>query len=559
MQPISMDMIDRIVSKVSPAAGLSRMRDKFQMSAMSENGYITPGSRRKSMKGMTARPHSPGFDITRKLGGMRGLSRDLFMNAPLAVSILRRRKTHDIGSGLQYQSRVDAKFLGLTDEQRDEFQRTFEREFDLWADSPNSDFDEANCYGDNQALAYLNMLLSGDFFWMPVWRKPREKDFPYQLAIKLIDADLVRDPIESQYGFYNYKDRDIEGGVEHGSDGRILGYHVWNTYPGETTSSRGPGQAMFVPAFDSDGRRQMYHVFDPERIKQRRGVPLLASVAEPLKQMTRLAESELMNALVASFFTVFVKDQSGMNQYLAEARPPEEQVTGGGSRGPDDPEEFAKKQYDEHDLEMGYGNVTYLDDDKDITIAEPRKTDRDFGAFWEALGTQVAAGGGVPFERAQLKYTTSYTAARASTNDAWLGSLTSRTVVNRGLNHPVLGEFFNESLLRGRIAAPGYFDDYAYRKAWTRSQWVGFGQGFLDPLREAKADAIRLNNFTTTHEEIYTQKSGGRWDSSIERRSSEERLLEEHGLINQPDPTELVGPDGQKDKEDEDDDADTNS
>lgn len=505
------------------------------------------------MKGIRATPNSPARDIISKLDGTRALSRDMYMNAPLAVSILERHKALDIGSGLVYQSKLDADFLGLTDEAADEYQRSFEREFDLWADSYNSDFDGNNYYGDNQSLGLLNMFLSGDFFFMPVWRPPAEKGFPYQLTIKMIDADLVRDPEG-----YDYRGRDIKGGVEYDASGQLRGYHVWDTYPYELELGKN-GTSQFIPAFDNTGRRQIFHVFDPKRIKQRRGIPLLAPVAEPLKQMTRLSESELMNALVSSFFTVFVRDASGLNEYLPDPIVPEETVTGGGTYGPNDTQEHPKNTYDGNDLEMGYGNVVYLDDNKDVTVAEPRKTDRDFADFWKSLGMQVTAGAGLPFEQAQMHYETSYTAARAAFNDVWQHRKVIRKLIERRMCLPVLNEFFEEGLVRGRISAPGFHDDYAIRKAWMRSSWIGPGMGALDPLREAKAAAIALNNHTTTREEIYTTTNGGRWDAAMSRKAAEGRLLQQYGLDDNPDPNEPVGPDGQENEPEEETDDTTNS
>jgi lambda family phage portal protein len=520
---------------------LRRTSERIKTVALGDTGYVVPGSRRKAMKGVRTRPNSPDVDIVAKLDAMRGLSRDMAMNSPLAVSILERHKIHSIGSGLQYQSKVDKNFLNLSLEQAVDYQRNFEREFDLWAESFNSDYDGINYYGDNQALGYYNMLLSGDFFIIPVWRQPDEKDFPYEFCIKLVAADLVRDPRN-----FSTK-KDIAGGVEFDSSGRLLGYHVWNSYENDFSLKGVKADSQFIPAFDSNGRRQIYHVFDPKLIKQRRGVNLLAPVAEPLKQITRLSESELMSSLVAAFFTAFVRDSSGLGTLLPEAITPDEAVGGGGQYGPNDSNVYPKDLEASNDLQMGYGNIVYLDEHKDVTIADAKKTDRDFGLFWDSLATQVCAAANIPVEQAQLKYTTSYTAARAAANDVWKYRLTARELINRRMNKPILDEFFHEAILKGRINAPQFFDDYAYRKAWTKSSWVGMGQGYLDPLRESKANAIALNNKLDTYEDIYTSARGGRWDSAMERRASEEQHLEQLGLQVNPDPSELIGPDGQQD------------
>jgi len=396
------------------------------------------------------------------------------------------------------------------------------------------------------------MLLSGDFFFMPVWRSSFEKGFPYELCIKMIDADLVRNP-------NNVGTKDIKGGVEKNSSGHVTGYHVWNTYPNEfRLGGGGSGKSTFVPVYDANGRQQIYHVFDPERISQRRGIPLLANVADQLKQLTRLSEAELMNALVSSFFTVFVKDLSGLGSLMGPALTPAETVTGGGRYGPDEEEVSSRTPVDGNDLEMGHANIVYVDDKKDIVVADPNKTDANFSKFWDGLAAQVSGAANMPIEQAMMKYTTSYTAARAAANDVWQYRLTARTLMSRKMNIPVLRELMSEGILRGRIEAPGYFDDYATMRAWIRGAWVGSGRGSLDPLREAKASVIELNSFLTTHEQEFVSKHGGRWDAAIDKRARELLLIERAGLINTPDENELVGPDGQEDEEDADE-ADKNS
>lgn len=537
------NLLDKAAMAISPKWGANRMRSKVTLNAMTHAGLVVPGSRKKSMKGLTATANSPDEDIVPKLSGTRALSRDLYMNSPLATAILRRHRIMSIGSGLQLQSSIDRDYLGLSADEAEKHERMIEREFDLWAESFSSDFEGINFFGDNQALAYLNMLLSGDYFWMPIWRPPLEQGFPYELCIKLIDADLVRDPL-----IVNVRDLDIRGGVEK-RGGRVHGYHVWDTYPNEYTLVHGSviGKSTYIPVYDDTGRQQIFHVFDPERISQRRGIGLLAPVAEPLKQLTRVSEAELMSTLVSSFFTVFVKDMSGMGSLLGQAMTPEEVETGGGRYGPDEPEASAKVQEDGNDLELGVGNVVYVDDKKDITIADPSKTDANFAQFWDGVAAQIAGAANIPVEQALMKYTTSYTAARAAGNDVWQYRLTARTLINRKMNTPVLRELMSEGVIRGRIDAPGFFDDYAITRAWMRGTWVGSGRGTLDPLREAKASVIELNSFITTHEQEFVSKHGGRWDEAISKREREKLLIERAGLINVVDQSEIVGPDGQDD------------
>jgi capsid protein len=285
-----------------------------------------------------------------------------------------------------------------------------------------------------------------------------------------------------------------------------------------------------VEFFDSTGRQQLFHVFDPERFGQRRGIGLLASSADQLKQLSRAADAELMSVLLASYFTVFVKDASGYGSLLGPALTPEETVTGGGRYGPDEAEATEQYDADGNDLEMGAGNITYLDDQKDISIANPIKSDREFPDFWDALSKTASAASNMPIEQALMHYQTSYTAAKAAKTDGWKGTKYYRALIVRKLLKPIFQEFLFEAVLKGRLNLPGYLEDYATRQAWSRCYWVGSGQGSINPLQETKASIMRINGRLSNHSTEFQNDEGGRWDTAMRAMSKEQELLDELGL-----------------------------
>jgi len=541
MKPVKLSAFDRFALKVSPAWGGKRVAARLAVGRLEASGYVVPGSRKKSMKGINARANSPDRDITPKLSGTRALSRDMAMNSPLAVAILRRHKIEIINSGLQYQARIDREFLQLTEEEGDALEDNLEREFDLFANDSWCDFDGRFSFGELQALAFYNMLLSGDCFFMLPWSYDGRS--PYELKVKLIDADLVRNPYSTEFS-----DSDIEGGVEKDSRGRVVAFHVWNTYTDYSTPTK-EAKSKRIPVFDKNGRRQIFQLIDPERIGQRRGMPLLAPVADALKQITRLSEAELMSALISSYFTLFVKDMSGLDSMFQESMSTDDTMYGGGGAGPDEPQED-KTAGDEFDLEMGVGNVHYLGDNKEVQIADPKKADEAFEPFWNALATQVCAVCYMPVEEALLKFETSYTAAKAAANHAFKFTLYARNLIKRGMCRPVLEEQQTEAVLKGRINAPRYFDDVTIKKAYSRGVWNGVAKGELDPLRETKSAVMKVNNQLSTRADQFESDTDSRWEAAMERYAKEEATLEKLGIATAPDPEEIVGTDGQQNASD---------
>jgi len=530
---VSMNIVDHVVGFFDPRAKVMRLKSRMALAFAEDSGYITPNSNRKAMKGVAARDRSPNQDTAPKIQSSRALSRELYMTTPVMVAALRRMNDNVVGVGLQPQPTPDASFLGMDTATATDWVRHTQREFDLWAGSVFASSSATLTFWDMQPLVLLSALMNGDSFYALPWKQPRDKKHPYELRMKLIEADLVRNPMESGYetGVPLPEGPDIIGGVEF-KGGELDGYHVADNYLSEAHYQT-KKNFRYIPAWDEKGRRQMIQVFDPERIGQRRGMPIFASVLETMKQLSRLSESELMSALVSSFFTVFVKDVSGLGATLPEGYTPAEVSNGGGGTGPD-AEQQPKNADSAYDLDMGYGNVHYLDDDKEIQIADPKRTDEGFVNFFDALVTQIGASAGIAKSQLMIQFTASYSAARGEILETWKMYRRRRAWFTRSFCQMAYEALLEEAIIKGRIKAPGFLTDPAKRAAWSACNWVGPGMGQLDPLKEANASVVKIKNGLATYEEEYTADRGGSWYGAMERRSRENDHLQRVGL---PDPT----------------------
>lgn len=547
---IRTNIIDRAVEFVSPVAAARRYKNRVNIQKFKNAGYVVPGSSKRSMKGINASSNSPDNDTLPKVNGSRALSRDMYMNTPNMAALLRRARTNIVGPGLMLQSRIDRDFLGLTEEQARAWQKNIEREFDLFANSLNASFNGNMNFWESQGLAALSPLMNGDMFFMLPWKKPKgPKNWPYELRIKLIEADLVVDPNNINGSNYvrnltttestpltSTTRKDTAGGVElDKKTGEVIAFHVASKYPRDFSQIK-KDEIKRVPIYNRNKDRQIWQIIDTERIGQRRGMPWAAPILDGMKQISRLTEAELMHAIVSSFFTVLIKDNSNLNSKLQQGFTPEESISGGGY-GPDDNPQETRDDANSWDLEMGYGNINYLDEDQEAQILDPEKTDKTFADFSQEVSTQLSAACEVPVEQVRLMFTSSYTAARAALLEGFKMWKTKRFWLARRYCQPVYEEFVTESVLKGRINAPGFFDDPLIRAAWCKAAWVGQGMGQLNPYVETKAADLKIEKNLSNHEDEYMMMNGGRWDEAMEKKSSEEIFLEELGLnqvIEQP-------------------------
>ena len=525
VSPIKLNWVDRTIGYFNPARGLKRAQSRMALAAYSDSGYIVPGSSRKSVKGWKAGLNSPARDIDNKFDGLKAASRDLFMNSAVAVSIFRRNRLNVVGPGLQVQPMVDRDFLKISDMQADDLNEQLTREFDLFANSFECDYQGQVVFGEQQGLLLCASLINGDVFFALPMVEPKRRDWPFETTVKLIDGDLIRTPSVNYLDSLNSTNAKIRSGVEFDADNRLDAYWVASEYPNEAALEK----FERIPIYNELGERQIFQVADFERIGQRRALPLLAPVTSLLKMITRNSENELMASTVAALFTVLVRDANNTGARLQEPYLPSQTVGGGGSLGPDATAE-EKTEGNEFDLELGPGSVYYLPEGTDISIAESRRGRNEYEPFFKAMATEVSAACNLPFDVVMLSFNRSYSALRGAILEASKEWKTRRSQLCTRFCQPVYEAVIAESVAKGRLRMPGFFSDLRYRQAYCRSRWVGLGSGQIDPLKEALAAELKIKCALSTHEEEYQSDKGGRWRPTVERLAREKELIDQYGL-----------------------------
>lgn len=457
---------------------------------------------KRVMQGWVTRSGDPDADIVKNLGKLRERSRDLYMGVPLATGALKTIKTNVVGSGLMPNATIKGDIVGLTDDERAAWEQKAENLWAYWAGSNECDIRRMHTMGTLQGLALLSVLMNGDaFILLPYVDEPGAM---FALRVRLLEGDRVDDPRPKP------KDADIAGGVEVDENGKPIAYYVANKHPGG-----GKGQVEFVrvPVFgEKTGRKNILHLMDPERIDQRRGVPILAPVIESLKQLGRYTEAELIAAVINGFFTVFVKSPAPIDAFQAFSDT--EQIDGA----------------NDGTLELGSGAIVGLAPGEEIQIADPSRPNRNFDSFVTAICRQIGAALEIPFEVLMKHFTASYSASRGALLEAWKMFRAKREWLVKSMCQPIYEEFIAEAVAKGYLEAPGFFDDPLIRWAYTRAEWYGPSQGQLDPLKEVKAAKMRVEEGFSTRAKETAELSGGDFDTYNVQRAKEEQMRRAAGL-----------------------------
>lgn len=498
-------LADRVVGYFSPTAHLDRMRARVSMEAATGIGGGYTGGKRDRRQTRNWRPAegSANADTIPDLPDLRARARDLARNMPIAGGAIATVVTNVVGEGLMVAPSIDHKLLGLTEEQKEAWETAAAMEFSLAAEG--ADFTKVLSFDEMQALALRSVMESGDVFALRRYREdPGEV---YGTRMQMIEADRVSNPGRAA------DTASVVGGIRFNDDGVAVGYHVSNRHPGDYLLTAGATLAWKeVPARDADGRPLVLHLAERLRPDQARGVPYLAPVIELLRVLGGYTENEATAALVTSMFTVFVtsaQDEGGAVKPIV---------------GETDSTTAA------NELKLGPGAIIDLADGEDVKMANPLRPNAGFDAFVMSLCRQIGVALELPYELLIKHFTASYSASRAALETAWQFFRKRRAWLARRFCQPYYEMVLWEAVARGRLEAPGFFDDPLIRRAWCGAYWNGPARISLNQYVDAQADDLNLQNRLISRERIIQERFGGTFEDTRSQLAKEERVLEAAGL-----------------------------
>lgn len=508
--------IDRAIEAIAPVWAGRRLQARVGHALTAQSGGYNGASRsRRSLAGWMPTPGDADADALPDLPDLRARCADLARNAPVAGGAINTTCNHVVGSGLSLQCSVDADFLGLDEDTADGWQQDVERKFNAWWETTDCDITRTQTGYGLQDLSLRGEIVRGDCF--AVLTQASWARGPVKLAVQLIEADRCCNPDRKP------NTEALVEGVELDAAGAPVAYHFASGNP----YRRGQGKRSAltwrrIPAFGSrTGRRNVLHLFDRDRIGLTRGVPMLAPVIEPLKQLERYTEAELMAAVVSGLFTVFIETE-GQSQVMPSA------LTGAPASSP------SAASTGGWDGKLGNGLVVELGHKEKIETANPGRPNAQFDPFVNAIVRQIGMMLGIPYEVLVKHYTSSYSAARAAMLDAWRYFRTRRDRHATYFCAPIFEAWMDEAVASGYVSAPGYFADPLVRRAWLGHTWIGDGPGSLDPVKEVAAAESRVTLGISTREAESILHDGGKLRPKLRQLSREARLMRELGIAPAP-------------------------
>lgn len=467
-----------------------------------------------AMMGWDPQSGSADADLLPDLDTLMARSRDLGRNNGLMASANQTMRDNIVGSILRLSATPDYKLLGWERERARAWGNTTEALFRSYAETTECDAGRSlNLLGlTTQALA--GAFGNGDAVGLPMWL-PREGS-RWGTRMMMVEADRLATPPELQHR------GNIRGGVELDQYGAPEAYHILRRHPGDGLAGLlgfGDNWGMLqwdrIPAFTAWGRRRVIHLHDKERVGQSRGKPIVAAVMREFHMAGKYSANELQASVASSLVAAFL--ESDMDPESAA-----------GLFG-DDPRSAWEKSVKQAQTIRGLKGAAIIPLPAGAKLQgfAPNRPNAAFEAFMLAVLRHIAAGLNIPYELLVKDFSkTNYSSARAALLEAWRYFNGRRRWLSDYWLKPIYELWLEEAVNAGLVEAP---DFYANKYAYTRCRFIFGGRGWVDPVKEAQAAALRMDAGLSTLEQECAEQ-GLDYEEVLDQLQLENKMRIERGL-----------------------------
>ncbi len=447
-----MKVIETTIAFFSPGWAFSRARYRNALAAYEG---AKPSRLRKD------RPDNSSGDAIVGAGGaaLRGYARQLEQNYDVAQRILDVMVQKIVGAeGISVEPLIRNKEGKL----HKEFIRELLLVWNEWKLHPEVT-GELN-YGAMQRISCRSWLRDGEMLAQQLLGKvPGLKHgtiVPFSL--ELIESDLL--PFD-----YDDESKGITQGVERNAWGQPVGYHLYKSHPGDATYRIN----LTTKRVSAD---RILHLKNAKRIRQARGVSVLASIIRRIEDLKDYEESERIAARVDAALTAYIK-KGVPDQYTAP------------TDGTESDRKFGMKPGMVFDGLNEGEEVGTIQSNRPSTLLEP---------FHKFMFRTAAVTAGATYSSVSGDYNGSYSAQRQELVEGYggYGVLTADFVNQFSL--PNWRAFIDMAILSGQLTVPNDVD----MRTLYMAGFFGPSMPWIDPVKEANGYKIMERSGYKSAQEI---------------------------------------------------------
>lgn len=465
--------LDNLIGVFSPKTALAR---KASRSAL-YGGYDAAIPSRKDRPFPSDGRAEFSNQVSRPI--LRARARDLERNSELASAILEALDRNVIGSGVNIQAKTGNKGL-------DERIETLWKE---WNYPENCDVTGMQSLTEILSMVLRRYEVDGGV--LIVYSTNLQKQIPLQLQVREVD-DLNTGvfPSQSLNGTYFYD------GVEMDKLGKPVAYWLTNVDP--------TGMEDIVPTrIPADRVTFLWKKTRPSQVRE---------ISPLAKSVVRINDLEDYNQAVAfqqktlACTSVFVEKD-------ANDTSPVGRVSNAGQN----------KRVEQ----ISAGSVNYMNRGETVKMLVPSGQAAEFEDFMTTQMRTIAAAHGLSLEGTTRNVErVNYSSARQNLIEDSKTYNKIKTFLMVHLMRPMYKRFIDACYLAGQLDGYGFNPN---DPAMYECKWLTEGVPWIDPQKEATADATALANNTTTLQEVCA-RSGKDWEEVLEQRKTELDLMKKLGI-----------------------------
>jgi len=459
-----LNLIDKAVAFLNPQGAVNRMIARQKLVNFSYDAVKYTRERKGPSSLSGAEDYRSNYDRVE----LMKRARDLAENVGLVRSILMKFASHT-AANISYQARTE----------NPEVNTEVEAYWAEWWDK--CDISTRHTGSTLMQVAMMSMLRDGDFLFVLV----RDKDG--NLKIQGIEADRVGDP------FKVYTSLDLIGGIHIDRDtGAPSAYDIYNRSIGDFYTYQAT-----IPS------SQAFHLFDPLRIDQYRGISAFHTAINDATDIYDIINFEKMAAKNASSQAGIVKRNNNNASDLSTLTN-DENVNG-----------------DTIKLEaIESGKISYLEPGEDIVFPDgPSRPSGAFAEFHKILLRNICLGLGIPYSFAVDPSAMSGPTARLEMQQAGRTFRRYQKLIDDKVLRPIKNIVIADGVARGLIE----------NNVGTRTTRGIFNFGANVSIDLGRESASAISEFKTglrTAADIYAER-GQDFESAMRQRAIEAKLIKD--------------------------------
>lgn len=431
-----------------------------------------------------------------------------------------------VGPKLRMASRPNFQALGWTEDQSKKWSDEVESAWEAWSSDPSEcDAGGRMTFGQMQQLALRSYLTFGEVLsLLPMKPQAARRGGFMTKVLMLPPSRIVATSTEHITG----AGREIINGVHVDEYGAPVAYRIR-----QKKKLLGYDEEVDIPLADSEGRRNVVHVFDPQ-LKTTRGISPLAPVLRVIRQIDQLQDATLAAALLQTLFAATLRT-SLTGDAAFDGLTTEADAKKGAGLTLDGLLDAKSTWYDALTLDLNTpGRIAHLMPNDQLEFHEAKNPSAQYEAFVSWMMKEVARGLGVTYETATGDYRgATYSSVRIATAEAWQIVLKRRSNIVEPFSNAVFLTWLEEAIGTGKVSYRGGLDAFMAQRAWAgRVTWSGPPRPQADDLKAARAHQTLLEIGATSMQAIAAEY-GSDIEDVLDQRARERAYALNRGL---PDP-----------------------